>query len=358
MDERIQPAIYSKVADLTLEVWHVPLNADGTVGEPVPFEKARNQSYAPARVGDRWGPAWGTSWFHVTGSVPADVEHPEVRFDLGWATRRPGMQAEALVFTPDGGAREGPEPPQQLDPGPARPADRVVRRSRGQPGPQRLPAHGPRGQPHLHQRAALHGLPGRGGPSASGGVRARCRRRRPQGADARPPDRGRSADGDRLRPRTGDGRPRRPGRARHRRRRPRRAGRRTQQAGARQRSPGLRCRPCPHRLGLAVAGARDRPQGRADRCQRRSPERFWGETDTPSSGAGEVRTHLADVLDQGRAPRLGRRARSTSRTADRRSPGTPLYRRPFRSPPGSPGTLPVVETLHRKTWPAVVVWPA
>jgi len=102
IDERVQPAIYSKIADLTLEVWHVPFNEDGTVGEPVPFEKARSQSYAPAQLGDRWGPAWGTSWFHVTGSVPEDVEHPEVRFDLGWATRRPGMQAEALVFTPDG----------------------------------------------------------------------------------------------------------------------------------------------------------------------------------------------------------------------------------------------------------------
>ena len=110
VDERIQPAIYSKVADLTLEVWHVPLNADGTVGEPVPFEKARSQSYAPAQVGDRWGPAWGTSWFHVTGSVPESVEHPEVRFDLGWATRRPGMQAEALVFTPDGGHVKGLNP--------------------------------------------------------------------------------------------------------------------------------------------------------------------------------------------------------------------------------------------------------
>ena len=110
MDERIQPAIYSKVADLTLEVWHVPLNQDGTVGEPVPFEKARIQSYALAQLGDRWGPAWGTSWFHVTGSVPAEVEHPEVRFDLGWATRRPGMQAEALVFTPDGGHVKGLNP--------------------------------------------------------------------------------------------------------------------------------------------------------------------------------------------------------------------------------------------------------
>ena len=87
VDERIQPAIYSKVADLTLEVWHVPLNADGTVGEPVPFEKARSQSYAPAQVGDRWGPAWGTSWFHVTGSVPAESS---IRRSASTSAGRPG----------------------------------------------------------------------------------------------------------------------------------------------------------------------------------------------------------------------------------------------------------------------------
>jgi alpha-mannosidase len=108
--ERIQPAIYSKVSDLVLAVWHVPLNADGTVGEPVPFETARNQPYGPAAVGDRWGPAWGTSWFHVTGSVPDGLEHPEVRLDLGWATRRPGMQSEGLVFTPDGDHVKGLNP--------------------------------------------------------------------------------------------------------------------------------------------------------------------------------------------------------------------------------------------------------
>ena len=89
----------------------------------MPFEKARNQSYTPAQLGDRWGPAWGTSWFHVTGSVPAEVEHPEVRFDLGWATRRPGMQAEALVFTADGEHVKGLNPRNSWIP--VRPGQRI-----------------------------------------------------------------------------------------------------------------------------------------------------------------------------------------------------------------------------------------
>ena len=72
VDERIQPAIYSKVADLTLEVWHVPLNADGTVGEPVPFEKARSQSYAPAQVGARTT-AVVTPHFETTGAREVDL---------------------------------------------------------------------------------------------------------------------------------------------------------------------------------------------------------------------------------------------------------------------------------------------
>src|SRR6266540_4198924 len=109
-DERIEPAVYTRLADLTLEVWHVPFNDDGTVGEPRAFADAVRQRYEPAQIGDRWGPAWGTSWFHVTGEVPADAVDPEVRFDLGWATRRPGMQAEGLVFRPDGSHVKGLNP--------------------------------------------------------------------------------------------------------------------------------------------------------------------------------------------------------------------------------------------------------
>jgi len=101
-DERIAPAVHTHLADLNLEVWHVPFAEDGSVGEPVPFEEAVRQPYAPCAVGDRWGPAWGTSWFHVTGRVPDDAADPEVLIDLGWSPGWPGSKAEALVFRPDG----------------------------------------------------------------------------------------------------------------------------------------------------------------------------------------------------------------------------------------------------------------
>jgi alpha-mannosidase len=100
--ERVDAAVLQPVADLTLEVWHVPPSTDGTVGEPVGFEVACSAAYEPCRVGDAWGRAWGTSWFRVRGTVPPDTVSPEVRLDLGWNTNSPGFQAEGLVFTPDG----------------------------------------------------------------------------------------------------------------------------------------------------------------------------------------------------------------------------------------------------------------
>jgi len=100
--ERVEAAVYAHLADLTLEAWHVPASPDGTIGEPVPFTVAREASYAPCAVGERWGPAWGTSWFRITGSVPSDARYPEARVDLGWSTKSPGFQAEGLAFTADG----------------------------------------------------------------------------------------------------------------------------------------------------------------------------------------------------------------------------------------------------------------
>jgi alpha-mannosidase len=49
LDERLRLAIHTTVAPLTVEVWHVPPTGDGHVGEPVPFEMARDAAYEPAR---------------------------------------------------------------------------------------------------------------------------------------------------------------------------------------------------------------------------------------------------------------------------------------------------------------------
>ena len=47
LEERLRPAVHTTIAPLTVEVWHVPPAGDGHVGEPVPFEVARDAAYEP-----------------------------------------------------------------------------------------------------------------------------------------------------------------------------------------------------------------------------------------------------------------------------------------------------------------------
>ncbi|MFH8516380.1 alpha-mannosidase [Streptomyces gelaticus] len=95
--ERIRPAVHPRTAPLEFEVWHAP-------GEPVPFAEAVAAPFKPGAIGDDWGPAWGTSWFRVTGRVPTEWagETVEAVIDLGFAKDRPGFSAEALAHRPDG----------------------------------------------------------------------------------------------------------------------------------------------------------------------------------------------------------------------------------------------------------------
>jgi alpha-mannosidase len=103
--ERLWPAVHGQDVPLEVEVWHAP-------GEPVAVAEALQAPYRPAQAGEAWGPAWGTSWFHLTGSVPAAwAGRPvEAVIDLGFATDRPGFSAEALVHRPDGTAVKGLNP--------------------------------------------------------------------------------------------------------------------------------------------------------------------------------------------------------------------------------------------------------
>ena len=65
--ERLRPAINRVTTPLTIEAWDAP-------GEPVPFADAVGQDFTPFGTGRRWGRPWGTTWLHVTGTVPADCQ--------------------------------------------------------------------------------------------------------------------------------------------------------------------------------------------------------------------------------------------------------------------------------------------
>ena len=112
---RLRPAVFRTVGTLDVEAWHV----DGGQGEPVdPADalpgsgRGADVAYRPFRVGDPWGPAWGTTWFHLTGTVPAEAagRRVELVVDLGWADHSPGFQAEGLVYRPDGSVVKGLNP--------------------------------------------------------------------------------------------------------------------------------------------------------------------------------------------------------------------------------------------------------
>ncbi|MDN5857769.1 MAG: glycosyl hydrolase-related protein [Pseudonocardia sp.] len=103
--ERLRPAVYGETAPLRTLVWHAP-------GAPVPAAEAIAAPYRPLEGSAVWGPAWSTSWFHVTGTVPTAWAGRTVEavIDLGFAERRPGFSAEGLVHRPDGTAVKGLNP--------------------------------------------------------------------------------------------------------------------------------------------------------------------------------------------------------------------------------------------------------
>ncbi|MCT2590581.1 glycosyl hydrolase-related protein [Streptomyces sp. N2-109] len=98
LDERVRPAVYSSPLPLTVQRWDAP-------GEPVPVGEGIAAPYGPAAAGEEWGPAWGTTWFRVTGRVPEQWAGRTVEavLDLGFELDMPGFQCEGLVHRADGG---------------------------------------------------------------------------------------------------------------------------------------------------------------------------------------------------------------------------------------------------------------
>ena len=91
--QRLAEAVWSEPVPVELARWDAP-------GEPVPVADGLAADYRPAAVGDRWGPPWGTTWFRVRATVPAEhAGRPvELRLDLGFDPERTGFHVEGLVY--------------------------------------------------------------------------------------------------------------------------------------------------------------------------------------------------------------------------------------------------------------------
>ena len=107
--EVIDPAVHGPGHPLAVEAHHVG-------GEPISYEAARQQNYLPFTVGDPWGPAWGTTWFRLSGQVPPEWRDQEVVLRLEHAHRGGGDHradgahgGESLVWQ-DGVPRWGMSP--------------------------------------------------------------------------------------------------------------------------------------------------------------------------------------------------------------------------------------------------------
>lgn len=110
----LEPAVLRETRPLDVEAWTVG-------GEPVPFADAVAATYAPFAIGTPWGRPWDTTWFHVTGDVPAGWSgdaapagtRVELVVDLGFTGAGPGFQAEGTAWTPDGRIVKAVEPRNQ-----------------------------------------------------------------------------------------------------------------------------------------------------------------------------------------------------------------------------------------------------
>ncbi|MHB1007979.1 MAG: alpha-mannosidase [Propionibacteriaceae bacterium] len=101
---RIKANVYGRRVPVELSVNHLP-------GEPVGFDEATAGEFVPFPLGSRWGKGWGTSWFKITGTKPADAHGRwELVLDPGFNTDMPGFQSEGLFWSTDGLPLKGLNP--------------------------------------------------------------------------------------------------------------------------------------------------------------------------------------------------------------------------------------------------------
>ncbi|MFF0740240.1 alpha-mannosidase [Streptomyces sp. NPDC004111] len=97
LSERIRPAVHARTVPLDLAIWNAP-------GEPVPVAVGLAAPYEPVTLGHRWGPAWTTSWFRISGRVPREWAgcRVEAVVDIGFNLTGAGFSSEGLVHRADG----------------------------------------------------------------------------------------------------------------------------------------------------------------------------------------------------------------------------------------------------------------
>ena len=100
--EKIRPAETTTVCPLDVEWAPVTDTTEGPnsrpgvrgQGEPISISEGLSLSYEPFRVGDKWGPPWGTTWLHLMATVPPEHrdDHLEMIVDLGGVWDSPGFR--------------------------------------------------------------------------------------------------------------------------------------------------------------------------------------------------------------------------------------------------------------------------
>ena len=154
LQQVVKPARWPRTRQVAITARHLH-------GEPAPYAEAVAGTFEPFAVGDRWGPDWDTTWFHVEGEVPAEWAGNDVALvvHLGYDGGT-GFGAEGLVWV-DGEPWQGISPHHREIPlaGPAQGREQVdlfIEAAANppapalDPGPMLLADHG--GEPQLELR--------------------------------------------------------------------------------------------------------------------------------------------------------------------------------------------------------------